>query len=378
MLPGEDGRPPPQPVRAQPPSPVPHQTATAATAGMMLQEVPPPRQHRKWPWAAAALLLLVVGLGALWQQGSLTDRDGAFHRPQAPPGRVATATEAAPLIGHEIPDPLPPGPTEDVQAAQTASDERVGIARTEPAPATQGDVEEVFSSAGHVAPAADTLPSPVETSAEAPTPPTALAGTDESPAGSGGADLERKRTVPPAEPVREATPVEDVVNPTPTPVAAFGRPTPVQKGLPATGLPLVAETPEPERHMDTATAPAPIPTEDRIHAFIDAYCHAYESRDLARFRLFFTEDAVERGRPIDTVLPVYARNFESLDDLAYGIALLDWKRDATAETITLSGIFDVRYRLRGRDWQTTRGEITMDLTETEGVFRVKRLDYEKK
>lgn len=427
MLPGEAGRTPRRSVRSEPPPPIAHQATAAASAGMMLQQRPSPPQRRKWPWAAALLLMLAVGLGVLWEQGVLTGRNGAPDRGQAPENRVAAApvpsvgdstaglaspasalpkepppardsvakdalpnnadnagstpsaahasatrqvrqtpaTEEAPLIGHEIPDPLSPEPAQNAQAAKTASDERVGLARTEPA-AAQGDGEDFSSSAKHVAPAADTAAAPVETSAGASTPPAADADADEGSAGPDSTTVVASRGQ------------EEVENPSPIPLAAFGRPTPVEETPPDTPLPAVTQAPSANRRLDSPTALQPISTEDRLRTFIDAYCRAYESRDLARFRLFFTEDAIERGRPIETVLPVYARNFASLAGLTYDIELLDWKRDAIAEIITLDGIFNVRYRLPGSDWQTTRGEITMDLKASAGLLRVKRLDYEKK
>jgi hypothetical protein len=135
--------------------------------------------------------------------------------------------------------------------------------------------------------------------------------------------------------------------------------------------------PEPPATAGTPAAP-PYPTEDRLRDFLSAYCRAYESLDLSRFRLFFAEDAQEAGRPFSTLLPVYQKNFAALDDLDYTIDLMSWEEDKTSGRISLSGNFDIRYRMPDQDWHTTTGEITMDLLPSGAVYRVTRLDYKKR
>ena len=127
----------------------------------------------------------------------------------------------------------------------------------------------------------------------------------------------------------------------------------------------------------TPSAPLPYPTEDKIRDFIRAYRKAYESRDINRFRLFFTEDAIELNRPISAALPVYQKNFEALAALDYDIDLKAWEEDEATGQVTLKGQFDIRYRMSDSAWRSTQGEISMDLVETGGIYRIKRLDYWK-
>ena len=124
--------------------------------------------------------------------------------------------------------------------------------------------------------------------------------------------------------------------------------------------------------------PPPPATAERLRDFIDAYCRAYENRDLDRFRLFFADDALENGQPFNTVLPTYRRNFAALTDLAYTIDLRSWEKEDPTGGITLNGVFKVRYCIKDRGWHTTQGTITMDLVSNGGVYRVKRLEYKKR
>ena len=128
------------------------------------------------------------------------------------------------------------------------------------------------------------------------------------------------------------------------------------------------------------TRPAPLPpyaTEDKIKDFIRAYRKAYESRDIDRFRLFFAEDAMELNRPLSDALPVYQRNFDVLTALEYDITLKSWEEDEATGQVSLEGIFDIRYRTPESAWRNTQGDIRMDLVEIGGVYRIKRLDYQK-
>jgi hypothetical protein len=186
-------------------------------------------------------------------------------------------------------------------------------------------------------------------------------------------------TPPPAAPVNLA-PIEPATN-VPSPLAAR----PQQEPEPVTNsiLELPAETPLPKRAdiaatpATTADAPLPYPTVDKIRDFIRAYCNAYQSRDINRFRLFFVEDAIEMNRPIRAALPVYQRNFDALAALDYDIDLQAWEEDEVSGQVTLKGRFDIRYRMSDSDWRQTQGDIRMDLVESRGVYRIKRLDYWK-
>ena len=106
-LPGEHGgapdhpsaaiAPEPPPAAAMPEPPPPKPTAATVTAGLMLQNAPAPVVRRRWPWAAAALLLLIVGAGFLWRQGWPPLTDALNLARVTPTARVEETTpEAAP------------------------------------------------------------------------------------------------------------------------------------------------------------------------------------------------------------------------------------------------------------------------------------------
>ena len=478
MLPGELPRslpvPGPEAVDARP-------VAAAVTAGLMLQNSLPPTRRPRWPWAAAAAgLLLAIGLGVFMEQGGwplskpviisrvapdtagkpsppeetptavvTTDlakpdaprqtgssaplpkgeaqaparkealADGAGNageekalfasRPGRPADREAAGTvmaapsqevasvpplpeapkEETALIGHEVPDPLPPDPVyaeEAAGGAETDAEAELTVAITPPAPPPL----RIAKAPG----GADTGISPAALHAGAP-----AAAKRKTPGrqpgevlniAAGPAPLTNKAddSVP-----RPATAIPGQASgglPTPAMVETSGR-APAQTDavrpapLPsATRIATTAAPPPSPAAEDSRTkppAPALLPAysiEDRLRDFISAYSQAYESRDLERLRLFFAKDAVENGRPFSTVLPIYRKNFAALAGLEYTIDRMSWEKDDATGRIALKGIFHVRYHMPNRDWRTTRGEIAMVLVSNKGVYRVKRLEYKKK
>jgi len=426
MLPGEHPRhlPPLPPEGVETSRPV----AATVTAGIMLQNRPPSRRRVRWPWAAAAGLLLAVGVGIVMEHN--WPPFGALEIParQAPanaetPVRPEKAPESrtdAPSIKAEAveqaetgstlpavtPDALPskvagpdsagsPGKEKTLFAARpTRPPDMESTAHEDAAPSRPkaigfGLPEDDLAPPpliGHEIP--DPLPPPgaingkapvgnTETAAKRPAPPPkriakapGSAETDKirpPAAASRPADDLRPSLLPSAisaavAPAPPASPLGPLANPAPNGAAALPTPTAVE------GL---------RTQLPASSAATTYSTGDRLRDFINAYAQAYESLDLNRFRLFFTQDAVENGRPFSTVLPTYRKNFAALAGLIYRIDLMSWERDDTTGRITLSGVFNVRYSLQDRDWRTTRGQITMDLVSNGGLYRVKRLEYSK-
>jgi hypothetical protein len=357
------------------------------------------------------------------------------------PARVDDRPRETPLIGHEVPAPLPPAPLAVDQspgASVTAGPKQqapppqnirpapeVGGAQTSTASprsnATAATEETIFERQGPDAVVITTVPSPAANGADATNarPARAVAGETEDghPASAMVETSQSAAFVPPPFPV---APTDDKAEK--TPVSASQDVTAAPNAAPATSPPEIPNTdiarpsamaavhtdavppkaPQPETPAAATPSPSPslpeglehpVPdrtaalpqtpvasysTEDRLRGFIRAYAQAYESRDLERFRLFFTDDAVENGRSFSKVLPTYRKNFAALSGLEYTIKLMSWKKKDAAGGITLKGTFDVRYHMPNRDWRTTQGKITMDLVSNGGAYRVKRLNYSKK
>ncbi len=430
MLPGELPRslpvPGPEAVDARP-------VAAAVTAGLMLQNSLPPTRRPRWPWAAAAAgLLLAIGLGVFMEQGGwplskpviisrvAPDTAGKPSPPEETPIAVVTTDLAKPDAPRQIGSsaPLPKGepqaPAQKEALPDGAGDaakkkalfaprpgkpadrEAAGSAKIAPSPeAVSGPrLTEAFTAEtpliGHEVPA-PLPPDPVyaeEAAAERKTPgrqPAAVLGLAAAPAplkNNAGDSVPR--------PARAIPGQASGGLPTPAMVETSGRvpaqtdavrpaPLPSATRIATTAAPPLSPAAEDSRTKPPAPALLPAYSiEDRLRDFISAYAQAYESRDLERLRLFFAKDALENGRPFSTVLPIYRKNFAALAGLGYTIDLMSWEKDDATGRIALKGVFHVRYHMPNRDWRTTRGEIAMVLVSNKGVYRVKRLEYKKK
>jgi general secretion pathway protein A len=471
MLPGEDtpGQQTNPPATVAVPATDPKPTAATVTAGMMLQNTPPPPKRRIWPWAAAALLLITIGVGFLWQQGwqPLTkalnlarvtpsvpaekttpedtttpepttpsqpeapeqpmpaptapaaslpvppqttstaedgdgteaneapstpaepdriadmnvrhdDGDGAPRPDSLPPQPLPETPEAESLIGQEVPDPIPP---EDIAALNPVDQTTTGSnheAPSAPAPDVRVETKPRMSDPGAFKQTDDGLTPPLP-----PSPATVpLEATEVVVDGAAPVPKETPPdavppvTAPPAAPAKATRPEPE--GPDQSPLAALPKPASSEATTLVPELPTDVDMTAPAA---PPTPPAPLPpytTEDKIRDFIRSYRKAYESLDIDRFRLFFTEDAMELNRPLSAALPVYQRNFNVLSALEYDITLQSWEEDEATGQVSLEGIFDIRYRMPESAWRNTRGDIRMDLVETGGVYRIKRLDYWKK
>jgi hypothetical protein len=273
------------------------------------------------------------------------------------------------LIGHEVPDPLPPdadAPTGPVPApssgiletAPSHPEQSAAAAQDPPRPALTKTMTAANKANDQTeAPREDPLPAPAPDRTVTPEASSAIE-TMSVPAGPARQPATIAEKLPVRSPEEPAATRSEKIAPAPSPLAETTA--------------AVSTAPE------TMPAPVPYPTEDRLRAFIADYCRAYESLDIDHLRLFFAEDAVEAGRPFNEMLPVYRKNFAALDDVAYTIELKSWEEDKATGRITFRGVFDIRYRRPAQEWRTTGGDITMDLVPIGSVYQVRRLEYKKK
>ncbi|MBL0714981.1 MAG: hypothetical protein JJV98_14910, partial [Desulfosarcina sp.] len=145
------------------------------------------------------------------------------------------------------------------------------------------------------------------------------------------------------------------------------------KSVPDTSPPPIPEPPSPE--PDDAISE--LTSVERLEVFLETYCRAYSTKDLSRFTDLFTENAIERDVRFTELIPTYRANFEKLEAIDYQIDLQAYTESADGREVQVKGKFRIQYRLAGRDWKTSRGDIEMDLVKLENSFRVKRLDYRK-
>lgn len=133
--------------------------------------------------------------------------------------------------------------------------------------------------------------------------------------------------------------------------------------------------PEPTDGAPSDEATDVIGMEDRLRSFLETYCRTYAQKDLDAFTQFFAEDAVENGKPFDSLLPKYERNFKLLESIQYRIKLQDFSYDDEANVVTVEGDFFLEWLPPDNNWRENSGKIFMRLKESGSSFVVHRLDY---
>ena len=132
----------------------------------------------------------------------------------------------------------------------------------------------------------------------------------------------------------------------------------------------------------TRPGDAPVPLEPmerlhdldrKIHAFLSRYANTYETKNSVALLGFFEADAVENGKPIQNLAPVYRANFRRAEKLRYQIKVRRWEEEKDGVKV------DGSFRLSVQFWDEapveSTGSIQLTLVWRGGDFGVKRLDY---
>ena len=114
----------------------------------------------------------------------------------------------------------------------------------------------------------------------------------------------------------------------------------------------------------------------RILSFLEDYTKAYEEKDLDQFKKFFADNALEQGKPFESLLPKYQETFDRVKVLKYKIELKSVSMDEKGDKLHVDGSFEARYQLLDDDWGASTGSIRMELMDVPNGFLVCRLDYE--
>ncbi|MFX1266253.1 MAG: hypothetical protein ACFFH0_12780, partial [Promethearchaeota archaeon] len=114
----------------------------------------------------------------------------------------------------------------------------------------------------------------------------------------------------------------------------------------------------------------------RVLSFLQNYTKTYEEKDLEQFRTFFTNNALEQGRPFETLLPTYQQTFDSVEALKYKIELKSFSMERGGNKIYVEGNFTARYQLPEDDWGSCTGLIRMELLDAPEGLLVSRMDYD--
>jgi hypothetical protein len=120
---------------------------------------------------------------------------------------------------------------------------------------------------------------------------------------------------------------------------------------------------------------AKVRLENRLRLFLQKYCNTYAAKDLAKFTDFFGPGARENGKPFESLLPKYQKNFDQIETIQYRIELQEFTYDDQNETVKIEGNFLLKWLPPDKKWRENSGKIFMNLKDDGRSFLVQRLDY---
>ncbi len=115
--------------------------------------------------------------------------------------------------------------------------------------------------------------------------------------------------------------------------------------------------------------------EDRLRSFLQNYCMTYAAKDLDKFTHFFGPGALENGKPFESFIPTYQKNFNMAEDIHYRIELQHYTVDSQKGTVNIEGNFWLRWLRPDKKWRENSGKIFMNLKDDGPSFLVQNLDY---
>jgi general secretion pathway protein A len=113
--------------------------------------------------------------------------------------------------------------------------------------------------------------------------------------------------------------------------------------------------------------------DQRVQSFVSRYTRTYEQKDVEAFMELFTDDAVENGRPVAELKPVYKKNFNRVQSIDYTIDIENLKKHQ--DYIYLIGRFTLEPHFSNNQTIRSRGKIQMKIRNMSGELRVAQLSY---
>ena len=109
--------------------------------------------------------------------------------------------------------------------------------------------------------------------------------------------------------------------------------------------------------------------------FLKAYTSAYEKGNAQVFFSFFTDNALENGKPLKDIKPDYLKIWGKVQRLDYRISLGETKQVVGSQWVSMKGRFELNWKFSDGQEGESHGDISMKLKVHDDVLRVSRLDY---
>jgi hypothetical protein len=161
----------------------------------------------------------------------------------------------------------------------------------------------------------------------------------------------------------------------PPPATASTRPAPKPPAAQKAKPHLQAAVTSTGNTAPTTEKPAVNALKERLQSFLQTYCGTYADKNLNAFTRLFTPNALENGKPFQSLLPKYKRNFDLIKTIQYRIDLQGFSYDEDQDIVKVSGIFFLKWLPPDQEWRENSGSIFMRLKKNGSSFLVQRLDY---
>jgi len=171
------------------------------------------------------------------------------------------------------------------------------------------------------------------------------------------AEVAKKQPPKPPAPVRPKSP-EKPAPPVPSVQLATNSPIKVFPDIP---IPKTHKTPFVER--------------SQVVDFLKDYTSAYEKGNAQVFFSFFTDNALENGKPLKDIKPDYLKIWGKVQRLDYRISVGETKQVVGSERVSMKGRFQLDWEFFDGQKGQSHGDISMNLEVKDDVLRVSRLDY---
>lgn len=112
-----------------------------------------------------------------------------------------------------------------------------------------------------------------------------------------------------------------------------------------------------------------------LRKFVQSYTAAYMSRDIKKFSLFFTDSALENGRPFAKMRIKYKQLFKATQSIDYTIDLQGTDIQEEGARATLTGRFHVQLTYNLGRIRSNSGTLTFFLVKEDRSYKIKALSY---
>ena len=171
------------------------------------------------------------------------------------------------------------------------------------------------------------------------------------------AEVAKKQPPKPPAPVRPKSP-EKPAPPAPSVQLATNSPIKVFPDIP---IPKTHKTPFVER--------------SQVVDFLKDYTSAYEKGNAQVFFSFFTDNALENGKPLKDIKQDYLKIWSKVQRLGYRISVDETKQVVGSEWVSMKGRFELSWKFFDGQEGQSHGDISMNLKVNNDVLIVSRLDY---